>query len=154
MDSGRQAFHTARHRVPTNRLKTSSLLPSESPAQYNSECLKCKQIFYLFASVLDFWLTAEGGRGVAGADALLAHAIVRELDMPFMIKQDVVQLQVAIDDSWNGFEFQIKCAIASEPLCKSRNFNALFWGLVKNLWKPPSILFTRGKIPAENWKKK
>ena len=42
---------------------------------------------------------AEGGGGVAGADALLAHAVVGELDVALVVEQHVVQLEVAVDDA-------------------------------------------------------
>ena len=42
---------------------------------------------------------AEGGGGVAGADALLAHAVVGELDVALVVEEDVVQLQIAVDDA-------------------------------------------------------
>lgn len=32
-------------------------------------------------------------------ESYLAHAVVRQLDVPFVIQQDVVQLQVAVDDA-------------------------------------------------------
>ena len=32
-------------------------------------------------------------------DALLAHAVVRELDVALVVEQNVVQLQVSVDDA-------------------------------------------------------
>ena len=40
---------------------------------------------------------AEGGGGVAPADALLAHAVVGQLDVALVVQQHVVQLQVSVD---------------------------------------------------------
>ena len=45
-------------------------------------------------------LTAKCGRGIPGADSLLAHAVVRELDVALVIQKNVVQFQISIDDSW------------------------------------------------------
>ena len=44
-------------------------------------------------------LTAESRGGVALPDALLAHAVVRELDVALVVEQNVVQLQVSVDDA-------------------------------------------------------
>lgn len=43
---------------------------------------------------------AEGGGGVSWTDAFLAHAIVSELDVSFMVQQNIVQLEVSVNDAW------------------------------------------------------
>lgn len=42
---------------------------------------------------------AEGGGGVSWTDPFLAHAIVSELDVPLMVQQNIVQLEVSVDDA-------------------------------------------------------
>lgn len=43
--------------------------------------------------------TAERGRRVARSDALLAHAVIGQLDVALVVEQHVVQLQIAVDDA-------------------------------------------------------
>jgi hypothetical protein len=43
-------------------------------------------------------LTAKRRRRVALTDALLAHAVVRQLDVALVVEEDVVELQVSVDD--------------------------------------------------------
>ena len=43
---------------------------------------------------------AERGGGVARPDALLAHAVVRQLDVALVVQEHVVQLQVPVNDAW------------------------------------------------------
>ena len=45
------------------------------------------------------WRAAEGGGGVAAADALLAHAVVGQFDVALVVEQHVVQLKVAVYDA-------------------------------------------------------
>lgn len=42
---------------------------------------------------------AEGGGGVTGPDAFLAHAVVGQFDVALVVQQDVVQLEIAVDDA-------------------------------------------------------
>ncbi len=42
---------------------------------------------------------AEGGGGVSLPDALLAHAVVGQLDVALVVQEDVVQLEVSVDDA-------------------------------------------------------
>ena len=41
---------------------------------------------------------AEGGRRLSGADILLSHAVVGQLDVALVVEQDVVQLKVPVND--------------------------------------------------------
>lgn len=45
--------------------------------------------------------STEGGSSVSRTDALLAHTIVSELDVSFVVQQNVVQLEVSVNDAWN-----------------------------------------------------
>ena len=42
--------------------------------------------------------SAEGGRRLSGADILLSHAVVGQLDVALVVEQDVVQLKVPVND--------------------------------------------------------
>ena len=45
---------------------------------------------------------AEGGGGVPRPQALLAHPVVRQLDVSVMVQQDIVQLQITVDHTCRG----------------------------------------------------
>jgi len=42
---------------------------------------------------------AECARPITGIQPLLTHAVVSQLDMTFTVQKDIVQFQIAIDDS-------------------------------------------------------
>ena len=64
---------------------------------------------------------AECGGGVALADPFLAHPVVGKLDVTLVVKEDVVQLQISINDS--SFVEIIQC---QADLCTVKP-GVLFW---------------------------
>jgi hypothetical protein len=77
-------------------------------------------------------LTAESLRCPPKADVLLAQPKISDLDVPVLIKQQVLQFQVAVDDvvrvqiaaktceSSDGDLFDISVVVAEENLLKER----------------------------------
>lgn len=55
---------------------------------------------YLWCNVV--WCTTEGGGGVPRTETLLAHAIISELHMTVLVQQHIVQLQITVDNAWEG----------------------------------------------------
>ena len=45
------------------------------------------------------WSSAECGGGIALTDSFLAHPVVGQLDVTFVVQQNVVQLQISVNDS-------------------------------------------------------
>ena len=78
---------------------------------------------------------AEGRSGIPGTDALLAHAIISQFDVSFVIQQDVVQLQIAVDD-----------ALLVQEVERQRYFGRIESGVL--FGQPPLTLHVEHQIAA------
>ena len=53
----------------------------------------------LFCLIFFLPLTAKCGCGVSLPDSFFAHSVICQLDVPLVVQQNVVQLQIAVNDS-------------------------------------------------------
>ena len=54
----------------------------------------------LFCQIFFLPLTAKCGCGVSLLDSFFAHSVICQLDVPLVVQQNVVQLQIAVDYPW------------------------------------------------------